>query len=166
MARPLTCSAIIGRRNATGLRRKGNYNYAIAHGFLSAPVYYGLGRSCVELAKGQAALGPLQASPADPWTPALIDAHLQLSKAYDQPCRPKDARREKAQFEQMRAQSPDDVKALLKEGESLIHAGQMRPGSEFTRKRSGQNPERSKSFLRSGHGFFPSERLAEGDRKL
>ena len=41
-------------------KAQGNYNYAIAHGFLSAPVYYGLGRSCVELAKGQAALGPLK----------------------------------------------------------------------------------------------------------
>jgi len=105
------------------------YNYAIAQGFASAPVYYGLGRTFVALTKGQAAVGPLKR--ALDLDPALTNAHFELSKAYLQIGQLQDSRREDALYEDMKAKGPDSVKALLNEGESLVHAGQLAQAQNF-----------------------------------
>ncbi len=109
-----------------------SYNYALSHGYSSASVYNGLGRSLVELVRYEAALAPLKH--ALDLDPSLIDAHFQLSEAYRQLGRLEDAQRETKLYEEMKAKGPDEVTPLLNQGEALVHAGQLVLAQEFFEK--------------------------------
>ena len=58
------------------------YLYALAHGYASAPAYYGLGRAQVELGAFESGIDPLKRAMA--LQPSLVKAHFQLGRAYRQ----------------------------------------------------------------------------------
>jgi tetratricopeptide (TPR) repeat protein len=75
------------------------YTYALTHGYTNGPAYYGLGRAQVELGEFEAGVGTLQRAVAV--QPSLIKAHFQLSRAYRQLGRTKDAQDETRLFDAM-----------------------------------------------------------------
>jgi tetratricopeptide (TPR) repeat protein len=80
-------------------KARNDYSYALTHQYATDPVYYGLGRSHVELGEFDAAVDSLQRAVA--MQPSLINAHFQLAKAYRQLGRTKDAERESTLFSAM-----------------------------------------------------------------
>lgn len=58
------------------------YEYALGHGYVNGPAYYGEGRALLELGESEAALAPLRRAAA--MQPSLIQVHFQLAKAYRQ----------------------------------------------------------------------------------
>ena len=129
-----------------------NYNYALSHGYSSGPAYFGLGTALVQLGSYEAALAPLQR--ALDLQPSLVDAHLQLSKAYSQLGRLEDARRETKLYEEMKAKGSDAVPSLLTQGEALIHAGQLIPAQELFEKALLRFPDNPDLSFDLGMAFF------------
>jgi len=54
------------------------------------------------------------------------------------------------------AQAPDEVTPLLKQGETLIHAGQLVQAQEFFENAQRKFPGQCGYFFRSGHGLLSS----------
>ncbi len=75
------------------------YESSLAHGYNVAPAYYGLGKTLVQLEDFNGSLAPLQHSLA--LQPSLIEAHFQLSKAYQRLGMLDDARHETKLFAAM-----------------------------------------------------------------
>ena len=80
-------------------KARGNYNYALSHGYSSGPAYYGLGTALVQLGEYEAAIGPLKN--ALELDPSLYKAHFQLAKAYHGLGRLDEAKRESQFFEML-----------------------------------------------------------------
>lgn len=75
------------------------YNYALAEAYTNGLVYYGLGKSLVEMGEYKAAIAPLEQALA--LQPSLIQAHFQLARAYRQLGQTEEARHEAQLFSAM-----------------------------------------------------------------
>ena len=80
-------------------RAREYYSYALARKYVRSEAYYGLGRADVALAEYTAAVDPLNQAIA--MQPSLINAHLQLAKAYRRLGRTAQAEKENRLFAAM-----------------------------------------------------------------
>ena len=78
---------------------------------------------------------------------------LMLAPAFGRG-RSEDARRDNARYEDMRANGPDDIKAMLKKGESLIHAGQLAKAQSFFENALAKIPNNPDVSFNLGMVFF------------